>query len=84
MKKVLFSNKVYEKEFNIKALGFDCQEVDRFLDEINIEINKLEREIASLKESKSILETTHHALEQKNKELLIENKNDLQFNFVQN
>lgn len=73
MKKVKFSDKVYEKDFNIKALGYDCQEVDRFLDEINIEINKLEREIVSLKETKNVLESTRHALEQKNKDLQIEN-----------
>ena len=35
MKNVVFSNKVYNKDFKIKAVGYDCQEVDTFLDEIN-------------------------------------------------
>ena len=34
MKKVEFSDKVYEKDFHIKSIGYDCQEVDAFLDEI--------------------------------------------------
>ena len=73
MKKVEFSDKVYEKDFHIKSIGYDCQEVDAFLDEINLQIVKLEREIVSLKEAKSTLEATRMALEQKNKDLQIDN-----------
>ena len=51
MKNVVFSNKVYNKDFKIKAVGYDCQEVDTFLDGINIEIVELEREISALKET---------------------------------
>lgn len=73
MKNVVFSNKVYNKDFKIKAVGYDCQEVDTFLDEINIEIVKLEREISALKETKNTLETSKQASEQKIKELQYEN-----------
>lgn len=73
MKKIELSNKVYEKQFQVKALGYDCQEVDSFLDEVNLEISKLERQISRLMDEKEIQETNRLALEQKVKELQIEN-----------
>ena len=48
MKQVKMSNKVYTKDFNVKSLGYCCEEVDAFLDEINMEIVRLEREIEDL------------------------------------
>ena len=42
------SNKVYTKDFNVKSLGYCCEEVDAFLDEINMEIVRLEREIEEI------------------------------------
>lgn len=47
-KQIKVSNKVYAKEFSIKPMGYACEEVDAFLDEINIEIGKLERDIETL------------------------------------
>lgn len=73
MKNVVFSDKVYNKDFQIKAVGYDCHEVDTFLDEINLEIVKLEREIASLKDAKNIYEASKTVSEQKIKELQFEN-----------
>ena len=37
MKEVKLSSKIYSKDFSIKSLGYSCEEVDRFLDEINVE-----------------------------------------------
>ena len=73
MKEEKLSSKVYSKDFKTKAVGYDVREVDSFLDDLNIEIVKLEREIAALKESKNILETSKQASEQKIKELQYEN-----------
>ena len=72
MKSIKFSNKVYEKDFGVKAVGYDCHEVDSFFDEINLEIIKLEREIDNLKELNKSLEAIKSVLEQKNKDLQIE------------
>ena len=36
MKDEKLSSKVYSKNFNTKAVGFDVREVDNFLDELNI------------------------------------------------
>ena len=45
MKEEKLSSKVYSKDFKTKAFGYDVREVDSFLDDLNIEIVKLEREI---------------------------------------
>ena len=75
MKRVSISEKIYEKEFTLKSYGFDCHEVDNFIDEINFEVSKLEREIESLKDACKNLEATKNALEQKNRDLQLENSN---------
>ena len=72
MKSVKVSNKVYSKDFQIKALGYECREVDAFLDDINEEVLKLEREIDVLKEQIRILEGKNSALEQQNKTVSME------------
>ena len=72
MKSIKVSNKVYSKDFQIKALGYECREVDSFLDEVNEEILKLEREVDSLKENIRILEGKNLALEQKNKSISLD------------
>ena len=72
MKNIKFSQNVYEKDFNVKSVGYDCHEVDSFFDEINLEIIKLEREIDNLKELNKSLEAIKSVLEQKNKDLQIE------------
>ncbi len=72
MKEIKISHKVYTKNFNVKSLGYCCEEVDEFLDELNLEIMKLERKIDSLSEKTRQLESSKLALEQKNKELSIE------------
>ena len=43
MKAIKVSNKVYLKDFQIKSLGYDCREVDIFLDEVNEAVIRLER-----------------------------------------
>ena len=72
MKIVKVSNKVYSKDFSIKSLGYDCREVDAFLDEINEQIVKLEREIDSLNEKMRQLEGRNSALEQQHKSVSLE------------
>ena len=49
MKDTRLTDTILRKKFNTKALGYCAEEVDAFLDEINIEIEKLEREIEHLK-----------------------------------
>ena len=72
MKSVKVSNKVYSKDFQIKSLGYDCVEVDVFLDQINEEIVKLERETEVLKNQIRTLEGQKSALEQQNKSISME------------
>ena len=48
-KEIKLSNKVYSKDFSVKAMGYSCEEVDSFFDEVNIEIGKLERELERIK-----------------------------------
>ncbi len=72
MKEIKISQKVYTKNFNVKSLGYCCEEVDEFLDELNLEIVKLERKIEGLLEKNRQLDASRMALEQKNKELSIE------------
>lgn len=69
MKKVILSKNVYETDFNIKAVGYDCKQVDQFLDELNIEIEKLERQIEELKEKVTSLEGQNNVLNSKNRDL---------------
>jgi DivIVA domain-containing protein len=45
MRDTRLTDTILRKKFNTKALGYCAEEVDAFLDEINIEIEKLEREI---------------------------------------
>lgn len=73
MKEMKISNKVYEKDFSIKALGYSCEEVDKFLDTLNVEIVKLERELESLNAEKQKLSYLKNALEQDNSKLKKEN-----------
>lgn len=72
MKEVKFSDKVYKTDFKVKSLGYGCEEVDQFLDEINFNIVKLEREIQRLIEQNSDLERSKAMLEAKNKDLVKE------------
>ena len=72
MKTVKVSNKVYSKDFSIKSLGYDCREVDSFLDEINEEVVKLEREIASLQEKMRQLEGKNSVLDQQYRNVSLE------------
>jgi len=72
MKEIKISQKVYTKNFNVKSLGYCCEEVDEFLDALNLEIVKLEREKDHLIEKNRQLDASKLALEQKNKELSIE------------
>jgi len=72
MKSVKVSNKVYSKDFSIKSLGYDCREVDSFLDEINEEVLKLEREIEHLNEKLRQLEGKNAVLDQQNKSISLE------------
>lgn len=72
MKIVKVSNKVYSKDFQIKALGYDCKEVDTFLDEVNEAVIRLEREIDALKDQIRTLEGQKSALEQQNKSISLE------------
>ena len=50
MKEIKVSGLVYSKDFQIKALGYSCEEVDLFLDDVNLQIVRLEREYESLSE----------------------------------
>ena len=72
MKQVKMSNRVYTKDFNVKSLGYCCEEVDAFLDEINIEIEKLEREVEHLKRELSTQQTLTNMHANKSKELNLE------------
>jgi DivIVA domain-containing protein len=72
MKSIKVSNKVYSKDFQIKSLGYDCREVDSFLDEVNENIVKLEREIESLKDQIRTLEGQKSAVEQQYKNVSME------------
>jgi DivIVA domain-containing protein len=69
MKDSKISRKIYEKDFNTKALGYCCEEVDAFLDDINFDVEKLEREIETLKEKLHSSECRCAANEQKIKDL---------------
>ena len=69
MKDNKISKKIYEKNFNIKALGYCCEEVDAFLDDVNFDVERLEREIETLKDKLSFTETCLRAQEQKVKDL---------------
>ena len=72
MKKIRVSNKIYTKDFNIKSLGYCCEEVDAFLDEINMEIVKLEREIEELNDKLRSSEAKRQFAEKSNKDLSLE------------
>ena len=72
MKEVKLSSKIYSKDFSITSLGYSCEEVDRFLDEINVEIAKLERELATSLEKYRTSETLRISAEKKYKELNLE------------
>lgn len=39
------SNKIYLKDFTRREVGYDVREVDSFLDDINLDVRKLEREL---------------------------------------
>lgn len=72
MKEVKLSSKIYSKDFSIKSLGYSCEEVDRFLDEINVEVAKLERELASALEKFKTSETLRINSDKKYKEMNLE------------
>ena len=72
MKEIKISKKVYEKDFKVKALGYCCEEVDRFLDEINEEIVKLERKLEDAIKEKDAFEAKYMASEQKAKQLSVD------------
>lgn len=72
MKQVKMSNRVYTKDFNVKSLGYCCEEVDAFLDEINMEIVRLEREIEDLNAKLKTSETKRNIAEKSNKDLSLE------------
>ena len=69
MKEEKLSSKVYSKDFKTKAVGYDVREVDSFLDDLNIEIVKLEREIESLKQSLQTAEAEKKVAESNYREL---------------
>ena len=72
MKEEKLSSKVYSKDFKTKAVGYDVREVDSFLDEINEEVLKLEREIEHLNEKLRQLEGKNAVLDQQNKSISLE------------
>ena len=39
------SEKVYEHDFQAKSFGYDARQVDSFLDELNVDIEKLESKL---------------------------------------
>lgn len=69
MKEEKLSSKVYSKDFKTKAVGYDVREVDSFLDDLNIEIVKLEREIETLKQSLQTAEAEKRVAESNYREL---------------
>lgn len=69
MKEIKISKKVYEKDFKVKALGYCCEEVDKFFDEINMEIVKLERTNKELEERNEHLNSLLSVSEKKNASL---------------
>lgn len=71
MKEIKISKKVYEKDFKIKSLGYCCEEVDRFLDDINSEINKLERENDELRDKNENLEASLKAYDKRYSDLSV-------------
>ncbi len=80
MKEIRLSNKVYKKNFSLKAYGYDTLEVDTFLDEVNLEIFELEKKIEnliieneSLKRDKILVETTNNDLRKENFKLKTSN-----------
>ena len=74
MKKAIkLSDKIYSKDFSIKAMGYSCEEVDGFFDEVNIEIDKLERELEKIKNDLSKEQSENSALLQKYNNLYLEN-----------
>lgn len=72
MKDTRLTDTILRKKFNTKALGYCAEEVDAFLDEINIEIEKLEREVEHLKRELSTQQTLTNMHANKSKELNIE------------
>lgn len=42
------SSKVTNQNFVVKALGYCCEDVDKFLDDLNLEIVQLERKVEQL------------------------------------
>ena len=72
MKQIKISNKVYSKNFNVKSLGYCCEEVDAFLDDLNMEIVRLEREIEELQDKLRTSESKRQVLEKSNKDLSLE------------
>ena len=42
------STKVFQRNFTTQPLGFCCQEVDNFLDNLNYDISQLERTVEQL------------------------------------
>lgn len=55
---VKLSDKVYLKDFTKREVGYDVREVDSFLDDMNLSIRKLEREMELLqKEALSLQQT---------------------------
>ena len=64
MKDIRLTDTILRKKFNTKALGYCAEEVDAFLDEINEEVLKLEREIEALQEKMRQLEGKNSVLDQ--------------------
>lgn len=72
MKKKL-SDLIYEKDFTRAQFGWKAEEVDEFLDKINVSVIELENELSSLKREYSILNNKNLALTERNNKLELEN-----------
>lgn len=84
MKQIKLSDKIYEKNFEIKPYGYSCQEVDAFFDELNEDIAALERSIEDSKDKIVRLEMEKKGLEKENRKLSIANLEKNAQNQVEN
>lgn len=68
-KKITLSNEIYIADFDIEHSGYNCWQVDTFLDSLNIEISKLERNIANLTKEKETLKNDLETAYKENRDL---------------
>lgn len=68
-KKITLSNEIYIADFDIEHSGYNCWQVDTFLDNLNIEIAKLERTIADLTKEKITLKNDLETAYKENRDL---------------